>query len=268
MKKHVASRVLQLAVFAEHYSNMNKRLPNIRLNGCIAMEMEKDGLGKAGWLESGQNGNTEETDVVMGNKERILETAKRLFGELGYAETTYKRIAQEANIADGLIAHHYGSKENLFQLVEIAILTDLLVKIDESQYYASDGLSRVLNFAKCILKASITSESGFLTLLRCSPFVTNTINADNSEILAVCERIVTKMLECLTSGIADGSIRPDLEPPLAASVIFSTVFGSTRARLLARENILGLRFSDEFYPEILSILARYLEPNQPPKRPS
>ena len=40
------------------------------------------------------------------NKERILETAKRLFGELGYAETTYKRIAQEAGIADGLIAHH------------------------------------------------------------------------------------------------------------------------------------------------------------------
>ena len=106
--------------------------------------------------------------MVMGNKERILETAKRLFGELGYAETTYKRIAQEAGIADGLIAHHYGSKENLFQLVEIDILSTLLLKIDESQYYASDGLSGVLNFAKCILKASTTPESGFLTLLRCS----------------------------------------------------------------------------------------------------
>jgi AcrR family transcriptional regulator len=201
----------------------------------------------------------------MGNKERILEAAKQLFGELGYAETTYKRIALEAGIADGLIAHHYGSKENLFQLVEISILTELLAKIDESLYYASDGLSRVLNFAKCILKASITSESGFLTLLRCSPFVTNTVNADNSEILVVCEQIVTKMLHCLTTGITDGSIRSDLEPTLAASVIFSTIFGSTRARLLARENILGLNFSEEFYPEILSILTRYLEPHQPAK---
>jgi len=198
--------------------------------------------------------------VVMGNKERILEAAKRLFGEVGYAETTYKRIAQEAGIADGLIAHHYGSKENLFQLVEIAILTELLVKIDESLYYASDGLNRVLNFAKCILKASVTPESGFLTLLRCSPFLANTAGSDHSEILAVCEQVVTKMLDCLKAGIADGSIRADLEPSLAASVIFSTVFGSTRAKLLARENILGLRFSDDFYPEILSILTRYLEP--------
>ncbi len=204
--------------------------------------------------------NKERRAVVMGNKERILETAKRLFGELGYAETTYKRIAQEAGIADGLIAHHYGSKENLFQLVEIDILLNLLLKIDESQYYASDGLSGVLNFAKCILKASTTPQSGFLTLLRCSPFLANTVDADNSEILNVCSQVVEKMLECLRRGMQDGSIRADLEPNLAASVIFSTVFGSTRARLLAKENILGLSFSDDFYPEILSIITRYLEP--------
>ena len=210
--------------------------------------------------------------MVKGNKERILDTAKRLFGELGYAETTYKRIAQEAGIADGLIAHHYGSKENLFQLVEISILKDLLGKIDESLYYASDGLSSVVNFAKCILKASATPESGFLTLLRCSPFLANTVDADNSEILAVCSQVVQKMLGCIEAGIKDGSIRadldaklakiPNLDVTLAASVIFSTVFGSTRARLLAGENILGLSFSDDFYPEILSILTKYLESAQ------
>lgn len=197
---------------------------------------------------------------MKGNKERILETAKRLFGELGYAETTYKRIAQEAGIADGLIAHHYGNKENLFQQVEIAILTELLEKIDESLYYASDGLGSVLNFSKCVLKCSTDNTSGFLTLLRCSPFLPHTLTSDNSEILAVCNQVVDKMLDCLERGITDGSICPDLDPKLAASVIFSTVFGSIRAQLLARENILNLHFSDGFYPEILSILGKYLEP--------
>jgi AcrR family transcriptional regulator len=211
-------------------------------------------------LEGGEKKECKERSVVKGNKERILETAKRLFGELGYAETTYKRIAQEAGVADGLIAHHYGSKENLFQLVEITILEDLLGKIDDSLYYASDGLSSVINFAKCILKASTTPESGLQTLLRCSPFLANTLDADNSGILAVCSRVVSKMLRCIETGIRDGSIRPDIDPILAASVIFSTVFGSTRARLLAGENILGLSFSDDFYPEILSILTKYLEP--------
>ena len=197
------------------------------------------------------------------NKERILETAKRLFGELGYAETTYKRIAQEAGIADGLIAHHYGSKENLFQLVEIDILTGLLEKIDESLYYSSDGLSSVLNFSKCILKFSTGENSGFLTLLRCSPVLAHTVTADNSEILAVCRRVVDKMRGCIEQSVADGTIRPDLDPGLTASVIFSTVFGSTRAHLLARENVLGLPFPEGFYPEILSILRKYLEPDQP-----
>ena len=235
------------------------------MSGRTAREYKNIGLGLSGWLrEVTARRQERRKHVVMGNKERILESAKRLFGELGYAETTYKRIAQEAGIADGLIAHHYGSKENLFQLVEIAILSDLLNKIDESQYYASDGLSSVLNFAKCILKVSIIPESGFLTLLRCSPFLANTVGADNSEILTVCAQVVEKMLDSLRKGIADGSIRPDLEPNLAASVIFSTVFGATRARLVAKENILGLSFTDEFYPEILRILTRYLENDPSP----
>ena len=105
-------------------------------------------------------------------------------------------------------------------------------------------------------------ESGFLTLLRCSPFLANTIDADNSEILAVCTQIVEKMIACLQRGVDDGSIRNDIEPRLAASVIFSIVFGSTRARLLVQENLLGLKFSEDYYPEIVSILAKYLESPQ------
>jgi AcrR family transcriptional regulator len=197
---------------------------------------------------------------MKGNKKRILETAKRLFGELGYAETTYKRIAQEAGIADGLIAHHYGNKENLFQQVEVAILTELLEKINESLYYASNGLGSALNFSKCLLKCSKDDASGFLTLLRCSPFLTHTLTSDNSEILAVCNRIADKMPDCLERGMTDGSIRPDLNPELTASVIFSTLFGSIRAQLPARENILNLYLSDGFYPETLSIPGKYLEP--------
>jgi hypothetical protein len=68
------------------------------------------------------------------------------------------------------------------------------------------------------------------------------------------------MPDCLERGMTDGSIRPDLNPELTASVIFSTLFGSIRAQLPARENILNLYLSDGFYPETLSIPGKYLEP--------
>ncbi|NLY40777.1 MAG: hypothetical protein GX055_04030, partial [Desulfovibrionales bacterium] len=77
-----------------------------------------------------------------------------------------------------------------------------------------------------------------------------------------CAQVVHKMLDCLRQGISDGTIRADLHPELAASVIFSTVFGSTRARLLVSENLLGLNFSEEFYPEIIHILRKYLQAEQ------
>jgi hypothetical protein len=51
MKKHEASRVLQHTVFAEYYSNIASVSPKIRLSDRVAMGREKDGLGRAGWLE-------------------------------------------------------------------------------------------------------------------------------------------------------------------------------------------------------------------------
>lgn len=54
---------------------------------------KKGGRSKIGRLRKART--TKEIVLSKGNKERILETAKRLFGELGYADTTYKRIAQK-----------------------------------------------------------------------------------------------------------------------------------------------------------------------------
>ena len=47
-------------------------------------------------------------------KEALLQAAKELFGEYGFAETTFKKISDRAGVALGLLTHHYGNKEKLF----------------------------------------------------------------------------------------------------------------------------------------------------------
>ena len=47
-------------------------------------------------------------------KAALLQAAKELFGEYGYAETTFKKISERAGVALGLLTHHYGNKEKLF----------------------------------------------------------------------------------------------------------------------------------------------------------
>ncbi|GGF16881.1 TetR/AcrR family transcriptional regulator [Williamsia phyllosphaerae] len=50
-------------------------------------------------------------------RERILAAAVRLFGELGYTETTMERIAAEAGVARATVFNNYASKEKLFDAV-------------------------------------------------------------------------------------------------------------------------------------------------------
>ncbi|MGH3648185.1 MAG: TetR/AcrR family transcriptional regulator, partial [Micromonosporaceae bacterium] len=49
----------------------------------------------------------------MGNREALLEGAKRCFHEKGYARTTARDIAQASGVSLAAIGYHFGSKEAL-----------------------------------------------------------------------------------------------------------------------------------------------------------
>ncbi|MGH7502725.1 MAG: TetR/AcrR family transcriptional regulator [Longimicrobiales bacterium] len=49
----------------------------------------------------------------MDNRERILDAAQRLFGELGYRGTTTRRIADAAGVNEVTLFRHFGTKGEL-----------------------------------------------------------------------------------------------------------------------------------------------------------
>ena len=52
-------------------------------------------------------------------RERVLTAARELFAERGFSGTPLALIAQKSGISDGLILHHFQTKENLYrQLLE------------------------------------------------------------------------------------------------------------------------------------------------------
>jgi AcrR family transcriptional regulator len=50
-------------------------------------------------------------------KERVLSAARDLFAERGFSGTPLALISQKSGISDGLILHHYQTKENLYRQV-------------------------------------------------------------------------------------------------------------------------------------------------------
>jgi AcrR family transcriptional regulator len=50
-------------------------------------------------------------------RERVLNSARRLFAENGFNGTSLANISKDCGISDGLILHHFKNKKNLYQAV-------------------------------------------------------------------------------------------------------------------------------------------------------
>ncbi len=57
------------------------------------------------------------SDGQLPTRERILETALRLFSEKGYLGATTKEISAELGVAEVTLFRHFPTKESLFQEV-------------------------------------------------------------------------------------------------------------------------------------------------------
>lgn len=73
-------------------------------------------------------------------KEKILESAYKLFCERGYYQTTTNHIAESAGVSIGSLYSYYGDREE--------ILSDLLIRFDSSLNRALDDLSQETELCK------------------------------------------------------------------------------------------------------------------------
>ncbi len=91
---------------------------------------------------------------VCGKKERILLAAQAMFGRHGFAATTMKMIAEEAGVAFGLVAHHFGDKEKLFITAGFDMVGRLMAKVQadtERDYFMSAEESQVYGIIDKVL---------------------------------------------------------------------------------------------------------------------
>ena len=85
-------------------------------------------------------------------QERILDTALRLFAELGYSATSTSKVAKEAGVSEGLIFRHFQNKEGLLDAIMKlgedrlkTLFADIVMESDPQQI-----ISKTLGLAKTI----------------------------------------------------------------------------------------------------------------------
>ena len=185
-------------------------------------------------------------------KEALLQAAKELFGEYGYADTTFKKISERAGVALGLLTHHYGNKEKLFLAAGIDVLERFLEVLRESVSHSANGHDAVIAFCKAYLDFSIDKSSNWLVLVRCSPYSDMKTKTDRDIMYEKFNLVPRELEQQLTRGIADGSIKP-ISAHETSQVIISMLVGANRTRLLTPYA------PPQLYDEVLKFVSRSIK---------
>ena len=170
----------------------------------------------------------------MDTREKILETAMRLFSTQGYTTTSLAQVAKEAKVSKALIFWHFQNKESLFRDAVQRTLEPYLINVlGDLQGLDEDQQLRLLieeyhvfvtkhpDSVKLVLGVLLHGDDG-----------PNDLMPRMMELQRVYRDLLADVLE---RGRRRGIFRDSTRPVLDASVIMTALHGVLLQRLLGDE---------------------------------
>ena len=158
------------------------------------------------------------TDRSIERRREILDAAVRVFARKGFHTARVGDIATEAGVAHGLLYHYFASKDEVLETIFREAWGELLQAfrtVEETDEPAPEQLRK----ACAILLRTWDHSPELVTVLvreiARSGELQNRIE-DVREAFRVLERIVGR-------GQADGEFRPELDPRLAATIVYGAL---------------------------------------------
>jgi len=179
---------------------------------------------------------------------RIVDAARRLFAERGYAGASIRAIAAEASVDPALVHHYCGSKEDLFREA-------LAFPVDPARIAASvmaDGVEAAPErFVRTFLELwdSPETQPALLSFLRRA-----IAEPENAELLR--DFVGSRLL-----AVVAGTVLADVEPAEAQARIaftMSQLLGLALTRHVLRIGPLVAMSVDELVVAVSPTIARYL----------
>jgi AcrR family transcriptional regulator len=169
----------------------------------------------------------------MDAREKILETAVRLFSTQGYRATSLAQVARAAQVSKALILWHFNSKEHLFHvalqhfLAPYEILDQGLEGLSES-----DQLERLINDYYEFIAEHLYSVKFLLGQMVRDDENTSDLVAQVRQLYQVYRGLLTSILE---RGKERGLFAAEIQPQAEAALVLASLNGLLVQRLVEGE---------------------------------
>jgi TetR/AcrR family fatty acid metabolism transcriptional regulator len=161
------------------------------------------------------------TDRSIAQEEKrrlILDAAVRTFARKGYHATRVGDIAEEAGVAYGLVYHYFASKEDLLETIFRETWSETLEALRHVEKSGLPAAEQLRQVTAIFLRTWRRQPDLVRVLIRevaRSPEMQRRVD-EIGAVFTVMERIVEH-------GQADGELRRDVEPRLAAWILYGAI---------------------------------------------
>ncbi|MBX3271803.1 MAG: TetR/AcrR family transcriptional regulator [Sandaracinaceae bacterium] len=161
-------------------------------------------------------------------REAILEAAARVLGEKGPHAATMDDVAEAAEVSKGTVYLYFPSKEDLFLALAHGPLDATLERFAALDVDGQSGLAALRRLVEVHQETTKEHASRMRVAIgaMCAGFDPSPDAPGLRDYGKRVQKLRATYLEVIRRGIADGSLRADLDPEEVAAGLWAAMFGA------------------------------------------
>jgi len=151
---------------------------------------------------------------------QLIEIASRLFATHGYAGTSLRDIAEQANITKAALYYHFPNKEALYEQIVVDNLQALIDRVSGAVEQADSATGQVRAFM--LTAADVFAEAPDAWVAGSNVFWSSMGPQIREAAVGRRDRFEQLLRSCIASGVASGEFR-EVAPATAGRLLLSTL---------------------------------------------
>ncbi len=153
-------------------------------------------------------------------KERIIDSARELFAEKGYQQTTVVDISKKAGLSEAALYEYFQGKEGLLLTIPDLWVSQLLNDLD-GQLFGIKGASNKLRkflwwYLHKVEESPLDAKIVYL-------FLKTNANFMKTEVYSNVKALYGNLIDIFEEGRCEGEMKPDLNPYFARDILIGTM---------------------------------------------
>jgi len=153
-------------------------------------------------------------------KNRIIDSAKRLFAEQGYQKTTIVDISRQAGLSEAALYEYFHGKEDLLLTIPDLWVSELIKGLEDQLFGIKGAFNKLRKYLwwnmRRIEQEPLDAKIVYL-------FLKTNANFMKTEVYSNVKILYSHLIDIFEEGKKSGEIKADLEPYLARNIVIGTM---------------------------------------------